>query len=80
VSSRKENNVLAAVGKLKRKGLNHVEGVVCHVGNASDRKRLFSVAVEKFGGVDILVSNAAVNPAAGPVLDVSNSNRFFSHH
>lgn len=25
---------------------------------------------EKFGGLDILVSNAAVNPGVGPVLDV----------
>ena len=27
--------------------------------------------VEKFGGLDILVSNAAVNPTVGGVLDVS---------
>ena len=27
--------------------------------------------VEKFGGIDILVSNAAVNPVMGGVLDVS---------
>lgn len=30
-------------------------------------------AVDTFGGIDILVSNAAVNPAVGPVLDVSTS-------
>jgi len=28
-------------------------------------------AVQKFGGIDILVSNAAVNPTVGGVLDVS---------
>lgn len=28
--------------------------------------------VSKFGGIDILVSNAAVNPAMGGVLDVSS--------
>ena len=27
--------------------------------------------VEEFGGVDILVSNAAVNPVFGPILEVS---------
>ena len=29
--------------------------------------------VEEFGGVDILVSNAAVNPVFGPIFDVSNT-------
>lgn len=28
-------------------------------------------AAEHFGGVDILVSNAAVNPVFGPILEVS---------
>ncbi len=28
-------------------------------------------AVSEFGGIDILVSNAAVNPTHGPILDVS---------
>lgn len=31
----------------------------------------FPQTVEKFGAIDILVSNAAVNPAVGGVLDVS---------
>ena len=71
VSSRREKNVTEAVRKLHSEGLNKVTGIVCHVGNAEDRKKLFQEAVNKFGGVDILVSNAAVNPAVGPVLDVS---------
>lgn len=71
VSSRREKNVSAAVQKLQSEGLKKVTGVVCHVGNAEDRKKLFEEAVKKFGGVDILVSNAAVNPAVGPVIEVS---------
>lgn len=69
VSSRREKNVTEAVRKLNSEGFNKVTGIVCHVGNAEDRKKLFEEAVKKFGGVDILVSNAAVNPAVGPVLD-----------
>lgn len=46
--------------------------MVCHVGNAEQRKKLFDEA-QKFGGIDILVSNAAANPAVGPVVNV----RFF---
>ncbi|GFG38613.1 hypothetical protein Cfor_09219 [Coptotermes formosanus] len=68
VSSRKESNVTKAVEKLKASGYS-VSGVVCHVSKASDRERLIKEAHEKFGGIDILVSNAAVNPAVGPVLE-----------
>ncbi|XP_077289100.1 dehydrogenase/reductase 4 [Arctopsyche grandis] len=68
VSSRKEKNVTGAIDKLKKQGLI-VEGVVCHVGKKEDRQLLFKTAVEKFGGLDILVSNAAVNPGVGPVLE-----------
>lgn len=69
VSSRKENNVTRAVEKLKTCGYS-VSGVVCHVSKASDREHLIKEAQDKFGGIDILVSNAAVNPGVGPVLEV----------
>uniref|UniRef100_A0A1B6F9X4 Dehydrogenase/reductase SDR family member 4 n=1 Tax=Cuerna arida TaxID=1464854 RepID=A0A1B6F9X4_9HEMI len=68
VSSRKEKNVSEAVKKLKDAGYN-VAGTVCHVAKADDRRRLLDTAVQHYGGIDILVSNAAVNPTVGPVLD-----------
>ncbi|CAH2039611.1 unnamed protein product, partial [Iphiclides podalirius] len=68
ISSRKEDNVNKAVITLRSEGIN-VEGVVCHVSNAEQRKELFETAKSKFGGIDILVSNAAVNPAVSPVLE-----------
>jgi len=40
VSSRKQKNVDSAVEKLKKQGQD-VYGLVCHVGNREDRKRLF---------------------------------------
>lgn len=70
ISSRKEQNVEKAVKQLKDLGLQ-VHGIKCHVGNADDRNRLYEEAVKQFGGIDILVSNAAVNPEAGQVLDCS---------
>ncbi|XP_046396518.1 dehydrogenase/reductase SDR family member 4 [Ischnura elegans] len=73
VSSRKEKNVQEAVKKLSQEGLS-VDGVVCHVSKAEDRARLFNKAVDKFGGIDILVSNAAVNPTTGPVLEIDESS------
>ncbi|XP_044761891.1 dehydrogenase/reductase SDR family member 4 [Coccinella septempunctata] len=71
VSSRKEKNVEKAVNELKKEGLN-VTGVVCHVSKAEDRRKLFMES-EKLGGLDILVSNAAVNPEIGGVLDASET-------
>ncbi|XP_077325262.1 dehydrogenase/reductase SDR family member 4-like [Lithobates pipiens] len=68
ISSRKQENVDKAVRELKGQGLD-VEGTVCHVGRSEDRERLVNTAVQKFGGVDILVSNAAVNPFFGNILD-----------
>jgi len=67
ISSRKEKNVLRAVEELQGEGLQ-VEGVVCHVGKKEDRENLLTKTVELFGGLDILVSNAAVNPYFGPIL------------
>lgn len=71
ISSRKQKNVDTAVEKLKSEGLNKIVGVVCNVGNATQRNNLFETAIREFGGLDILVSNAAVNPQIGPVLEVS---------
>ncbi|KAM8962044.1 dehydrogenase/reductase SDR family member 4-like [Pelodytes ibericus] len=68
LSSRKQGNVEKAVRELQGQGLD-VEGTVCHVGKKEDRERLIETAVQRFGGIDILVSNAAVNPFAGNILD-----------
>ncbi|XP_006883220.1 PREDICTED: dehydrogenase/reductase SDR family member 4-like isoform X3 [Elephantulus edwardii] len=70
VSSRKQQNVDRAVATLQEEGLS-VTGTVCHVGKAEDRERLVATAVKLHGGVDILVSNAAVNPFFGNLMDVT---------
>ncbi len=75
ISSRKESNVASALARLRddlggdaQQG--KVEGMVCHVGKEADRDRLVSETVARFGGMDILVSNAAANPFFGPTLQV----------
>ncbi|XP_013914325.1 PREDICTED: dehydrogenase/reductase SDR family member 4-like [Thamnophis sirtalis] len=70
VSSRNQANVDRAVAELKAENLS-VSGLVCHVGKTEDRRRLVDTAVERYGGIDILVSNAAVNPFFGRILDAS---------
>ncbi|XP_032121403.1 dehydrogenase/reductase SDR family member 4-like [Sapajus apella] len=70
ISSRKQEKVDQAVAKLQGEGLS-VTGTVCHVGKAEDRERLVTTAVKLHGGIDILVSNAAVNPFFKKLIDVT---------
>nr|XP_055165350.1 dehydrogenase/reductase SDR family member 4 isoform X2 [Nyctereutes procyonoides] len=70
VSSRKQHNVDRAVAALQGEGLS-VTGTVCHVGKAEDRERLVATAVNLHGGIDILISNAAVNPFFGNLMDIT---------
>ncbi len=86
LSSRKSANVERAVKQLRSEceGVS-VEGVVCHVGKDDHRKNLIKEVsslkylalfpspvqtVSKFGRLDILVSNAAVNPMTEGTLMV----------
>ncbi|XVF75252.1 hypothetical protein PTKIN_Ptkin13bG0172700 [Pterospermum kingtungense] len=72
ISSRKQKNVDEAVEKLKAQGL-HVLGVVCHVSDAQQRKSLINETIEKYGKLDVVVSNAAVNPVNKPMLQTQES-------
>ncbi|XP_074617000.1 dehydrogenase/reductase SDR family member 4-like isoform X1 [Acropora palmata] len=69
ISSRKQEKVNEAVLQLEKeeKGCS-VKGVVCHVAKAEHRKNLIEQTLHHFGGIDILVSNAAANPVFGPIL------------
>lgn len=67
ICSRRKQNVDDTVEALRSKGLQ-VSGVVCHVGNAEHRSNLIQQTVQEFGQLDILISNAAVNPMEGPLI------------
>lgn len=69
VSSRKQKNVEEAVEKLRAKGID-VLGVACHVSSREQRRDLIQKTVNKYGGIDILVSNAAVNPTVDPIVEI----------
>uniref|UniRef100_A0AC34QA06 Uncharacterized protein n=1 Tax=Panagrolaimus sp. JU765 TaxID=591449 RepID=A0AC34QA06_9BILA len=72
VSSRKQKNVDEAVAALRLDGID-CHGIVAHVGIDSDRKKLIDTTLNRYGKLDILVSNAAVNPAYGDVMDVTDN-------
>ncbi|GAV61223.1 adh_short_C2 domain-containing protein [Cephalotus follicularis] len=72
VSSRKQQNVDEAIEKLKSKGID-VFGVVCHVSNAQQRKNLIDQTVQRYGKIDVVVSNAAANPSIDNILQTKES-------
>ena len=74
VSSRRQQNVEEAVRQLRSEGLQ-VAGTACHVGDRAQLQKLIQFTLDTFGGLDILVSNAAVNPASGPIMTMEVSWR-----
>ncbi|MEE6504585.1 hypothetical protein FKM82_005254 [Ascaphus truei] len=70
LNSRKQENVDKAMRELTEEGLN-VSGTTCHVGRAEDRERLVETALQRYGKINILVCNAAVNPNVGPLLETT---------
>lgn len=70
--SRRQRNVDGALAFLKSKGITRAVGTAAHVGKEEDIQRLLDLAASSFGAntkIDVLVSNAAVNPFAGSILD-----------
>jgi len=70
VSSRKQDKVMDTVVQLEKEPGCTVKGVVCHVAKPEHRKNLIKETLHHFGGIDILVSNAAANPTFGPILEI----------
>lgn len=68
ISSRKQANVDRATQELKSKG-HDVIGVPCHASHKEQRQNLIDETIKAFGGIDIVVSNAATNPHMGSILE-----------
>lgn len=66
ISSRKQEAVDAVAAELTAEGLS-ARGIACHVGDEGQLEKLVDETVKHFGGVDILINNAATNPVFGPL-------------
>ncbi len=66
VSSRRQEAVDEVAESFRKEGLE-ATGVACHVGDPEQLKNLIAQTVATYGGVDILVNNAATNPVFGPI-------------
>lgn len=67
ISSRKQEAVDEVAAKFKADGLE-AAGVACHVGHEDQLKNLVEETTRIYGGVDILVNNAATNPVFAPIV------------
>lgn len=70
IVSRKEPSVEAAVAELASAGTVH--GLAANVARPEEQTKIVDATVAAFGGIDILVNNAATNPLVGPVENTSS--------
>ncbi len=68
ITSRKQDNIEAAADRLADP--DRVFPIVAKSDTEEGALRAVGAAVERFGACDILVNNAATNPAYGPLMDV----------
>ncbi len=73
LSSRKQEALEAVAASIQEAG-GKALAVAAHVGDAAAINRLVQRAVDAFGGIDILVNNAATNPHFGPLLTSQESH------
>lgn len=66
VSSRKQDAVDAVAEELRTDGLE-ATAIAANMGSIDDIQSLLDKTVEVYGGLDIIVNNAAANPVFGPV-------------
>ncbi len=68
LSSRKQEAVDEAAAQFREAGYE-AAGIACHAGRAEQLESLVEQTLSLYGGIDILVNNAATNPVYGPIAD-----------
>jgi NAD(P)-dependent dehydrogenase (short-subunit alcohol dehydrogenase family) len=74
IASRKPEPLEAAAAELRAQTGGQVLAVPAHTGDEEAVTRVVERATAEFGGVDILVNNAATNPHFGPILTADDSH------
>ena len=73
VSSRKIEACQTVVGSINAdQGREAAHAVACNISHKEDLQKLVDATRAKWGSIDILVSNAAVNPYFGPSAEMSD--------
>ncbi|MBT3071745.1 SDR family oxidoreductase [Rhodomicrobium sp. Az07] len=71
VSSRKIDACQRVVDEIRESG-GRATAVACNVGVKADLETLVAHALREYGRIDVLIPNAAINPAYGPSSEVSD--------
>lgn len=72
ISSRKQGDLDELAIEMRQEGAD-VTAIAAHAGEMPQLRNLVDKTVEVYGGIDILVNNAATNPVFGPSLDCTES-------
>jgi NAD(P)-dependent dehydrogenase (short-subunit alcohol dehydrogenase family) len=73
LASRKQQTLDQAAEKIQAKG-GEAFPFAAHTGDPEAVRALVAACLDRFGGVDILVNNAATNPHFGPILTSEESH------
>ena len=74
IASRKPEPLEAAAAQIREQTGGEALAVPAHTGDDEAVARVVERAVAEFGGVDVLVNNAATNPHFGPILSADESH------
>lgn len=73
LSSRKQEGLDGVAGRIRAEG-GEAQAIAAHTGDSAAVAELVRRTVEAFGGIDILVNNAATNPHFGPIMSSEESH------
>jgi len=71
ISSRKQDACDIVRDEIVKAGGEAIS-VPCNIGRKEDMERLVAATMDKWGRIDILVANAAINPVYGPLATVTD--------
>ncbi|MFH1139156.1 MAG: SDR family oxidoreductase [Pseudomonadota bacterium] len=71
ISGRKAAGLEEVVGEIKARGRRGL-GVIAHSRKPEDLRRLVQGVIDEFGRIDVLINNAAANPAMTALVDTSD--------
>jgi NAD(P)-dependent dehydrogenase (short-subunit alcohol dehydrogenase family) len=72
ISSRRQADLDELANDIRQAG-GEVTAIEARMGDEAQTQHLFDKTIEIYGGVDILVNNAAANPYYGPTVDCPDS-------
>lgn len=71
VSSRKQEAVDEVADEFASEGMQ-IMGIAAHMADQVQIRNLVDLTLKAYGGIDIVVNNAAINPVYGPIAEVES--------